>query len=352
MEEGSCKIFCTTLLVIFFTTFTAIHSRADVKTVEDQDIKKYLYAAPKVPVSPPAKKPSKELLKVEITTSVTQGVDSNPLLDSTHKADNYTQEMFDLHFKYPLVAESLGKTDVRFGVNALNVNYFRVTDVNIFDGVADVYLDHNIAKDLDFSAGYVFESMWYPHNREGNYLGNSFVVSLKHTVTKWLYQRAMYRLEYRSYFDRKVRLSNYTLSSELRADLRNTCRYELGIYIGKKVKLRVLNDYYVNESNYQYMDYYDYWANRTGCALTAILSKRLFGTAGFYYQRRNYYERQVSDSEALQRDNLYIVTGSLIYDMTDNLSAFVNYSHSENHTNEPLERYVDTMYSGGLSYFF
>ena len=346
------SIYPIALPVFIVSSICACLSCADVQTVEEQDQKKYLLGPPRVPQMPAKAPELKDALDTDLTASVTQGVDSNPLLDSTHKADSYTQEAVDMHFKYQLPDNELGSAGLRFGANAFNVNYYRITDVNIFDGVADLYMDQDLCKDVKASAGYIFETMWYPHNRQGNYLGNSFIVSFKHKVTGWLYERVAYRTEYRNYLDRKIMMNNLTQGSDLRQDIRNTVRYELGIYLGKKMKFTTINDFYINESNYQYMDYYDYWSDTVRLSLIAILTKKLYGTAGFSYQRRSYYSRQVSDSEAYQRDNVYTAGGSFIYDITKSLSAFVSYSHSEDHTNEPLERYVDTLYSGGMTYSF
>jgi hypothetical protein len=148
-------------------------------------------------------------------------------------------------------------------------------------------------------------------------------------------------------------LGNGNLDSPLRTDTRNVLRYELGMYIGDLIKLKGISEYYINESNFQFLDYYDYTSYKIGGSLIAALAPKLYGTTSFYYLRRRYDSRTLSDNnQSTQRDNLYMVTGSLIYDITKNLSAFVSYSHSENHTNEPLEQYVDTLYSGGVTYYF
>jgi len=41
-----------------------------------------------------------------------------------------------------------------------------------------------------------------------------------------------------------------------------------------------------------------------------------------------------------------------MYDVTRNTSLFINYAHSEDHSNEPLNRYVNSLYSAGVYYRF
>jgi hypothetical protein len=350
LKNRPARVFYAALSALIF--FCAV-VRADVATVQDQEAKqKYTAATTQVPAR--AKKaPKKDVLITDLSAGVTHGVDSNPLLDSTHKADNYTEETLDMHYMYGLPDSKWGPSSLRFGFNVMNVNYWNQTDVNIFDGIGDANLDVQVCKNLTMTSGYAFEYMWYPHASTGNFIGNEANFFFRHKITDWLYQRAGYRFLYRNYFDRKIMLSNGNQGSQLRRDERNVLRHEMGAYVGDIAKLKCINEYYWNESNFQYLDYYDYTQYRIGGSLITILMPKVFGTASFYYTRRRYDHRTLSDNDqSTQRDNLYTVTGSIIYDITKNFSIFASYSHSENHTNEPLEQYVDTLYTFGANYLF
>lgn len=346
---NAARLFCALCLAASFCACAF----ADVATVQDQEAQqKYTAATTQVPALGRST-PKQEVLLTDLSAGVTHGVDSNPLLDSTHKADNYTEETVDMHYFYRLPKSKWGPSDLRFGFNVMNVNYWAVTDVNIFDGIADANLDVQVCKNLTMTAGYAFEAMWYPHASTGNFLGNEANFFFKHKITDWLYQRGGYRFIYRNYLDRKVLLSNGNQGSQLRKDERSVLRHELGVYVGDMAKLKCINEYYWNQSNFQYLDYYDYTQYRIGGSLITILMPKVFGTTSFYYTRRRYDHRTLSDNDqSTQRDNLYTVTGSLIYDVTKNLSVFASYTHSENHTNEPLEEYIDTLYTFGVNYIF
>jgi hypothetical protein len=220
------------------------------------------------------------------------------------------------------------------------------------DGIVDAGLEHNIGDDITLNAGYQFELLWFPNDANGTFIGNEINTGIKHKLARWLYHKFTYRLLFKNFTDRKARLGNNTLSSELREDLRNAFEYELGIYIGSRTKIKIYDQFYLNDSNDQYYDFYDYLNNKVGTSVIYFLTKKLYNITGFYYQRRNYDSRRVNDRDAKERDNLYVVTSSLLYDITKNISIFANYSHSENHTNEPLEKYTDTLYTAGLYYSF
>lgn len=342
------RFFTITLAVILLSASVSL---AGTETVQDQDAAyKYRRSLPAQTSFPQAG--SHEDLTTDLAVGVSQGVDTNPLLDSTHKADSYTQETLDMRFKYDLPDNRFGKLDANFGLSALNVSYYEITDVDIFDGFADITFNEKISKDVVLSAGYSFEALWFPNSSDGNYVGNEINAGFKQLLTPDAYHRFLYRFQIRNYLERKTMLGNGNLTSDLREDIRNIFRYEMGVYVGKKVKVRFIDDVIWNDSNDQYLDYYDYCANRCGASLAAVFTKKFYGVAGFYYQRKLYYSRLVSVGDYDQRDNLFTATASLSYDISRNLSVSLSYTHMENHTNEPLERYIDTLYYGGLNYRF
>ncbi len=296
--------------------------------------------------------PSVDKLVTIVTAVVIQGVDSNPLLDSTKKADNYPEEMVDMHFTSPVFGSALGFTNSKFGFNLTNVNYYRITDVNIFDGIADLKLEQEVFDRILLGAGYALETFIFPNNDDGSFVGNEFSVSARQKITDDLYQKAAYRLILRNYTDRKIRMGNLTTGSALRADARNIFEHELGLYVSNTSKLKLTNQFYINESNDQYLDFYDYLNYRIGVSVTHFFTRKLYTITGMYYQRRNYESRIVSDKEARQQDNLYLASTSFMYDITKDMSIFVSYSHTENHSNEPLEKYSNNLYSTGLYYSF
>jgi len=350
MKKGISKFFIIISLALSVVFHTGL-SMASMTTVQEEE-PKYKYTSLPTETLFIKRSPYVDNLVSNLTVGVTQGVDSNPLLDSTHKADSYTQEMVDMHFKYPVFGSFLGFTNSKFGFNLNNIDYYRINDVNIFDAVIDANIEQEIFDKFVLSAGYAFEMMWFPHDNNGTYAGNQINTSVKQNITKWLYQKGTYRLVFKDFLHNKALLGNKTSSGDLRSDLRNVFEHELGIYIGRDTKLKIVNQFYINDSNYTYADYYDYFNYKTGGSIIQFFTKKLYGIGGFYYQRRNYDDRKMLIRESRQKDNLYTVTASLLYDVTKNLSAFINYSHSENHSNEPLDRYVDSLYSAGLHYSF
>lgn len=339
---------------LFTLSFVALFTNmalADIQTVEEQEQKT------KLTIKPTASYVIKQAqavdkLVTDLIAGYIQGVDSNPLLDSTHKADNFSQEMVDMHFRYPMFGSFAGFTTSKFGFTVVNNTYYQITDVSTLDGFVDYNVEQKICDSLTLTVGYQGEMLWYPNFEDGNYFGNEVNVHLKHKIIDRVYHTGSYRFLYKHYLERKIRLGTAQPGSPLRNDQRNTLQHEVGAFVTDITKLRVTNQFAWNDSNDEYFDFYDYFSYRVGAGVVQIITKKLTGIAGFYYQRKNYYERQCSDKQKEQRDNLYAVSGSLLYDLTKNISVFVSYAHTENHTNEPLERYTDNLYSFGAYYTF
>jgi hypothetical protein len=338
------------LLVTVFL-LCGMPSFADVQTVQDQEPKTQYTTRPSERAFI-LRSASKDDLVSTMTAGYTQGVDSNPLLDSTHKADSFSQENLDMFFRYPIKKSDLGDLLSRFGFNITNINYYEVTDVNTFDANVIAKLEQEVGKDITISPGYNMEIMWFPHSITGNYVGNEANIIVQQRLLDWMYHKFTYRYIFRGYLESKVMMGNGTYGSDLRQDERNLFEYEFGMYLAGCAKLRFVNQYYMNRSNYQYMDYYDYDSFKSGASLVQFFTKRLYHITGLYYYHREYLSREVSVGNYFQKDNLWITSASLMYDLTKQLSLYFNFSYSQNNTNEPLEQYVDSMYTFGCYYSF
>lgn len=348
------RIFLPLVFIVTILSFLPVYNGivfAGTLEVQEQE-PKFTYTTKPSEMLFIKKTPSVDKLISNATVGVTQGVDTNPLLDSSKKLDCYTQETLDMHFKYPLLASLLGFTNANFGTNITNMNYYKVTDVNIFDALTDVNLEQEIFNKFKLYVGYVSEILWFPRSADGNYVGNEINARIRQDINDRIYQRLSYRIIFRNYLERKIFLGNGNKGSPLRFDVRNILEHELGLYIIKTVKMRVTNQIYYNNSNDQYFDFYDFLNYRLGISATQMWTKKLYNITGFFYQRRNYTSRKVSDRDAVEHDNLYLVTTTFLYDLAKDLSLFINYSHSENHTNEPLEKFSDTLYTCGIYYSF
>lgn len=297
-------------------------------------------------------KESRDLLVANAVAGYIQGVDSNPYLDSTHKADNYSQELVDMNFRYPVSRGSVGSTDIRFGYDMNNVTYYKATDVSIMDNIVDVSLDQQVFDNISMSNGYELEILWYPNDENGTFVGNKVFSRIKHRISDGINQSLGWNIQFKNYLQRKVLSANGDKGSNLRYDVKNVLEHEISAVATKTTKIKVRNEVQFNTSNFEYINYYDYFAYRIGGSITQIFTRKFYSVTNLSYQRKNYSGRICSDKSQEEMDNLYILSTTFMYDLTKSVSLFANYSHTENHTNEPLQRYTDNLFTAGVYYSF
>ncbi len=295
------------------------------------------------------RRPSVENLIPEITLGLTEGFDSNVNLDPSKKSDSYIEESLDARYTYPIKDDSL---DVKFGFDIVNSTYYNITDASLFDGSAYVNLEGKMPNDLTFIGGYAFNTVWYPNDENGTYISNEVSGGYKHYITSRVYQKAMYRFSLKNYIDKKRRLGNAEFSSERRADLRQVLEHEVAVYIFENVKLKITNQFLVNDSNDQYFDYYDYSQYKFGPSMTVSLMDKLYNISSFSLVHREYAGRRASGKNSRQKDDLYIASTSLLYDITKVISVYATYSYRENRSTETLDKYSSSIFATGLYYSF
>jgi len=330
-----------TAIICLFAVFTANAAEKEPSSAQTQGLEV------KQAIEKPRLLPGKLLFYADAY----EGYDNNVNLDSQRKEDAYTEIDIQMGYKYPF--NSVFGATLNYYLNSLN--YYDVTDAT--------YYDNNLALDLDTNlfdkkakltwenaAGYIY----YPHESTSTFFSYDSQLGLKHSLTKTFSHKLSYDFIFREYPDRKAGDGRGAARETNRKDIRNSIAYELSGLLVRDIFVRFNNQYYVNDSNDQYMDYYDYWSYRaTLTAMMPLLTKRLYGLVTLGYQRRDYGSRQlVDDASKTERDNTYEGGSSLIFDITKKFSMSLNYLYRQNESNEPSEKYSGSMISAGLHYAF
>lgn len=254
-----------------------------------------------------------------------------------------------MHFSYPLEAI---QTDWKFGFNLANVSYYEYTDADMLDMIADSKFEYRLLDSLLLIAGYQGEFMVYPNDENGSFFKNEVSAGLRHTIARNASQTARYAFSLKEYTHRKILYGNLTRGSDLRLDARHDVIHELSVRLIDRLKVTLVNQYSINDSNDQYFDFYDFWMYKSRASLVVMLVKRLYVIGSFSYFHKEYTDRPTSDRGVDQKDNLYVVSSTLLWDLTASLSLFCNYSYKENDSNEPLDQFSGNMMSAGLYYSF
>ena len=298
--------------------------------------------------------PIKEQLRennidLEFFAGVLQGYDNNVNLDPDRKKDGFLEGSFNTEATYNYT------DDIRLTVENYTTYlwYYTVNTANLFDIYNEAGLEMDIFDDeATLGIDYAFDLVVFPNDKNGTYVGNNFRSYIKHNITPRLYQKLSYKLSAKSFSHDTTLNGRKEKTDDPRDDLRNGGEYEIGWHANQRLTLKFKCELFRNDSNYTYFDYYDYWSWKIRPSAILMITDKLYTSASFTFQKREYYGRLSTKTQAHVYDDTYSGNLSVMYDLTKSFTAAVSYSYRENGSNEPLQNYSGSVATAGLYYSF
>lgn len=161
------------------------------------------------------------------------------------------------------------------------------------------------------------EHNYYPQAKDSGYRQVKLVGRLRQNLWESWYHQFQYEWFDRGYTHKEARDGTGRDTGDYRQDFRNRFRYKVGKTV-KKALVSVENEYYKNNSNDNRNNYYDYWVWKVSNSVSGSVTKKLYCSAGFNFERKNYEVRPVSGISAEARyDDKYTFTSNASYDIND-----------------------------------
>ena len=290
----------------------------------------------------------KDRVGVSVFADVQQGYDNNVDLNSKRHKDGFLQSSASVDVTY----EQTDDLKFKVGFDNFSTVYYKYNSNNLFDFSPYVGLDYQILPNLVSKNRVIYDYFWYPNYKESTFSGIVLSSYLRHFITRDIYHEIGYEYLKRWYPDQKTYMVNVVKSGKDRIDDRYRVKYNVGYY-GTRFFVGVSNEYSRNDSNDTYQDYYDYWTYRVRPTVMYFFTEKIYMDLSFIYKRIHYKDRRSSDDATLVvRDNTYIVSTSLYYDITKAITLGMTYSYNENTSNDPFQKYSGSIVTGGLYYSF
>lgn len=337
------KTFIVFVLAVFLVSaIPAATWAADIN--EEQTTEKYLGKSEEKAYKKVEVVKEGQRYKTKLLFAAIQGYDNNVFLDPRREHDTFTEAILDANITYPLN----GRWDVMGGVTVHDITYWKATDANLIDTDLKFGFEGKLLSGMTLAVYNDVELVEYQANDSGEYIGDKAGFVLKQKLPNNFFHSFGYEYFYKNYSDRKARNGWGGLSDKDREDNRNTVDYELGVYL-KKSMFKVFGEYYLNKSNDNYLDYYDYNSLRLGSSMIYLVSKKMSAYLSYYRQFRNYSDRTIpGDNTYAEKDRTWVATASLYYDIYKNTTLGFNYSYRQNLSNNPSQKYSGTINSLGL----
>lgn len=297
--------------------------------------------------TPPTTK--KSPLKIKVSVDAKQGYDNNVDLDSQRHADGFFQNITDLDAVYTVNK----KVKLKAGIEIFDTIYYKYNVDNLLDVVPYVGFEWEIIPGVKWINKCVYDYFDFPNKKQNTYSGLEVRTYLRHQISKKIYHEVGYEHQNRWYVNNPTVGSDLRTTSENRADERNLIKYSVGTFWGKKFMLKLSNELYRNDSNYEYQEYYDYWVYALRPFAMYFFTDKFYTSGGFAYKYRDYKDRRSSeDINKKTSENTFLYNAGFYYDLTKNLTLEFMYSYSENDPSDPYYKYSGSVVSGGVYYTF
>jgi hypothetical protein len=337
-------------IIIAGVSLAVLSFSAGILTAQEDEDKEIRYPtlAPEVREARPAYEVKEG--EFSFTLYLTEGYDNNVRLDSLREEDTFSEQDLGLSYEHPLTESvTFSGTD-----DFSNITYHKFSDESLLSNDLNIGLDIEFSDKLEVRVDYDFEVLRYYQLGEGDYLSHIPGIEFKYRFSEDFYGLLGYNYLDRTFVKRKIRNGGFQLLRKRRKDCRHMSICEIG-YFFPKTFLRLKNEYYLNDSNDQYVDYYDYWADMVSLSAVHMFNQRLSGFLSIGHQWKGYKQRTTYLpllTFTTQEDRLLIGYACLSYDLGEGLSLNIDYSYRENNSNDPEHKYSGSIASGSLTFGF
>ena len=287
------------------------------------------------------------LHRLHLYYGVVEGYDRNPNLNTPRKGSGYTEQ--DLGVGY--IHRWGSRFIYRLSGHTRYVNYYKFANENLFDQILRGETALELHPDWFVESEYVARWLWKPDDAQGNFAEQETKIGLKHyLIRRRLYHKPSYIFQYRGHTKARARLPDGSASLTERHDVTHRLAYEIGVHPVPQLLLRVNNQIGRNDSNDQFLDFYDYNFYQVTPSVTWEATKRLFMVTGVQFQRNRYDDRAVRGTA--ERENFFAFFGSLFYHVTDTTSVGFHWTYVKDDSNLPELEYQSSNLSLGCYIHF
>ena len=334
LKSGQAIIVC-----IIFSTSTDVFAQLK-EEVEEGKIKAL---AQEVIKQKTAKK------NISSSVQLTTGFDTNPRLAIIRKPDIYEELLYSCSYSQPFWS------GFRFGFNydLVGTEYNELTDLSNILNHVKFALTKAFNKRLYFGGGYDGTLLYYRNNDPGDFVFHKNFIYLRQRLTKRLYHQIKLENGYKDYTNQEAlgETSDTFLTSK-REDQRQAVEYSIGTLLTPKLFLKLRTNYSTNDSNAQFMDFYDYNSVDVISNMYYKLSRKILLSWNFSYTEKDYKSRLVFSRSYEQQDHIYSTGVGLNLKINKDNNLSVNYTYHQGTSNDPLSEYTGNAVNCGWRYNF
>ena len=286
----------------------------------------------------------REARRLKSSGEFTQGIghETNPANATSHKSDTYVEESV-----YLLLSKKLKPTLDWSGT--YSGNYLKYLDYGDGD-----YTDHTLTPaKLRWRPGKMWrvegwsdvEYNYYPKGKDSTYRNWKITGRVRQNLFDTWYHQFQYEWFIRDYVTKMARDGGGADTRNTRLDVRHRLRYKVGTTV-RKALLSVENEYYWNNSNDARTDFYDSQVYKVTGSASGNVTKKLYVSGSYAFERKNYERRTVTGIDAEARyDDKTTLSSSAIYTFNDTWKVSPSLQFDHLGSNESTGEYDNMKYA-------
>jgi len=272
---------------------------------------------------------------------VSGGYDNNSHLDSQRDGDSFLQTFFRASFSTPFTDATRGNLDYEM----MSLLYSGESDLSLARNGINAEAKHEIDDNISVSSEMSFDSIEFLRSGNDDYLDSGLGLKAKQKLPLNFYHSLSYKMLFRDYNERAIRVTALVDSDKKRNDWRNTIEYEVGKFFEKDF-FKAGFEYFYNNSNERYLDYYDYDSYKFKTSYTHLFNEKVFSYLSFAQQNRQYDARTlINDTGSTEWERTLLSSAAVFYNLNKAVSLGLNYTYRQNYSNEPSDRYSGSLIS-------
>ena len=277
------------------------------------------------------------------------GYDNNVKLSPQRKGSGFQESLYSLNFN------KLLSSNLSFSLD-YDLDYLNYNDANSFTNLLNHFragLYKRLSKSFAVGTGYDFSDFYFPDDSQGDFMFHKGFIYLRNYILSNTFQQLGVEYGYKRHSSRKALGDTASeLQDKRLIDNRRSIEYSIVSNSLPRFSLQFSSKFSVNDSNAKYIDFFDYRSWEFSPGIIYKLSEKINLVSYFTYLRKNYTSRTISTGTQKEHDNTYYANLGAKCKVDKNNIASLFYTYRDNSTNEPLEKYTESVFTLGWQHNF
>lgn len=289
----------------------------------------------------------KQFLKTKGTLGLHIAYDNNINTDSQRRGDFYLEQYFAYNW-VPTFSDYFG---AEIGTWYFSDFYFENGDTTLLDNAFNAMLLYYPwgNPNLELKPGIETAFAYYPFEEKSTYREDKAFLKWKHRFwNKWSHD-GKYEYSFKEYDVKESRNAAAAyITAHVLEKIKQTVEYNFAFPAVWGNSLKIKQTAYKETSNDAYQDYYDLYSYKVTAEVGRSLTKKLYAKVSTAFERKNYWQRIVSDYQVAEYDDVYTHKLDMYYTLKKDWTLSYSLQFKKSDSNYAIYDYDSYYHKAGI----